>query len=58
VLLGHPEYYARFGFVKASDHRLDNEYGADDAFMVYTIKENAIPTGGGLVQYAAEFGNL
>ncbi len=58
VLLGHPEYYPRFGFVKASSFNLGNEYGADDAFMAYEIKNGAIPAGGGLIRYAAEFGEL
>jgi len=55
VLLGHPEYYPRFGFQRASQFGLTNEYGADEAFMVLELRHGAIPAGGGLVQYAAEF---
>jgi len=33
-VLGDPRYYRRFGFEKASLFGLQNEYGADDAFMV------------------------
>jgi len=58
VLLGHPEYYPRFGFKKASDYKLDNEYGADDAFMAYEIKKGSIPNDGGLIKYATEFAEL
>jgi putative acetyltransferase len=55
VLLGHPEYYPRFGFRRASDFGLANEYGADEAFMVLEILLHSLPTGG-LVRYGPEFG--
>jgi len=54
VLLGHPEYYPRFGFRRASDVGLDNEYGADDAFMVLELMPGGLPPAG-LVQYGPEF---
>jgi putative acetyltransferase len=56
VVLGHPEYYPRFGFERASLVGLSNEYGADEAFMVLEIRPGAIPGGGGLVKYCPEFG--
>lgn len=36
LVLGHPRYYPRFGFERASDHGLDLDIGRDpgDAFMV------------------------
>lgn len=52
VVLGSPEYYGRFGFKKASDFSLQNEYGADDAFMVICFSGRE-PRG--LVKYAPEF---
>lgn len=55
VVLGHPEYYLRFGFRRASEQGLANEYGADDAFMVQELRPGSLPTGGGMVRYAAEF---
>ena len=58
VLLGHPEYYPRFGFERASTHGISNEYGADEAFMVLALKEGALPPRGSLVRYAPEFGEL
>ena len=58
VVLGEPHYYGRFGFQPARQFRLDNEYGADDAFMAMELIPNAIPLGGGLVQYSPEFGAL
>ena len=54
VVLGHPEYYPRFGFQKASNFGLQNEYGADDAFMVLELRSGGLPNGG-LVKYCDEF---
>ena len=54
VVLGHPEYYPRFGFQKASTFGLQNEYGADDAFMVLELLPGGLPNGG-LVKYCDEF---
>lgn len=55
VVLGHPAYYPRFGFVRASDLGLTNEYGADEAFRVVELRPGGLPSGGGLVRYAPEF---
>jgi putative acetyltransferase len=56
VVLGHPEYYPRFGFQRASERGLKNVYGVDDAFMVIELREGSLPVGGGLVTYGPEFG--
>ena len=55
VVLGHVQYYPRFGFSRAKDHGLENEYQAEDAFMVLELKRGALHTIGGLVQFASEF---
>jgi putative acetyltransferase len=55
VVLGHPSYYPRFGFSKAKDYGLDNEYNAQDAFMVMELKPGVLRGLAGLVQYAPEF---
>jgi putative acetyltransferase len=52
VVLGGPEYYSRFGFEKASNFDLQNEYGVDDEFMVIRFTERKV---NGLVKYAPEF---
>jgi putative acetyltransferase len=52
VVLGGPKYYMRFGFEKASEFGLQNEYGVDDEFMA--LKFKAFPAGG-LVKYVPEF---
>jgi putative acetyltransferase len=54
VVLGEPAYYQRFGFVRARDRALGNEYGAEE-FMVLELQPGAIPVAGGLVRYAPEF---
>ncbi|MCI0681212.1 MAG: N-acetyltransferase [Gemmataceae bacterium] len=55
VVLGHPEFYPRFGFRRASEAGLNNEYGADEAFMVIELEPGALPAGAGLVKYGPEF---
>lgn len=55
VVLGHPLYYPRFGFVRASTHGLGNEYGAAEAFMVQELRPNGLPKAGGLVRYGPAF---
>lgn len=56
VVLGAPEYYQRFGFRNAGLFRLQNEYGAGDAFMALELKQGSITAG--LVRYAPEFSEL
>jgi putative acetyltransferase len=52
VVLGNPEYYHRFGFETASEHGLENEYGAGEEFMVLHFTDHPAS---GLVRYASEF---
>ena len=58
VVLGHKSYYPRFGFSRAKDFDLDNEYNATDAFMVMELKPAALRTVRGLVRYAPEFAEV
>jgi putative acetyltransferase len=55
VVLGHTRFYPRFGFSRASDYGLDNEYNASDAFMVMELRRGVLEGAGGLVKYAPEF---
>ena len=55
VVLGWPEYYPRFGFIRADRRGLGNEYGADEEFMVLELRSGSIPENGGLVRYGPEF---
>jgi putative acetyltransferase len=53
VLLGDPSYYQRFGFMKASDFGIKNEYGVDEPFMLIQLGSRELPRG--LVRYCEEF---
>lgn len=55
VVLGDPRYYMRFGFARAKAHGLDNEYGADEAFMVMELRKGALDGIKGMVKYASQF---
>jgi putative acetyltransferase len=55
VVLGSDLYYPRFGFSRASDYGLDNEYGAGEHFMAVELREGALAQVAGLVKYAPEF---
>jgi putative acetyltransferase len=59
VVLGHPTYYPRFGFVPASQYGLKSEYAVpDEAFMVLTWHEGVLKDRGGVVRYQPEFGGV
>lgn len=55
VVLGEPGYYKRFGFEKASELGLKNEYGADSEFRVIQLSERCLTNVTGIVQFASEF---
>lgn len=59
VLLGHPEYYPRFGFVPASRFGICCEYDCpDEAFMALPLREGGLAGVTGLVRYAPEFATV
>jgi putative acetyltransferase len=59
VVLGHPQYYPRFGFVPASQKGLNCEYPVpDDVFMVIELKPDALSGRQGLVKYRPEFNEV
>jgi putative acetyltransferase len=56
VVLGHPEYYPRFGFVVARQMGLSSEYQVrDEAFMVLELSPGALRGRSGLVRYHPAF---
>lgn len=56
VVLGHPEYYPRFGFVPASRFGLRSEYDVpDEAFMALETRPGSLNGVSGTVRYAPEF---
>jgi putative acetyltransferase len=59
VVLGHPEYYPRFGFVPASTASLRSEYDVpEDVFMVRALREGALHGLSGTIQYHRLFRDL
>ena len=56
VIVGHPSYYPRFGFVRARDHGLAREHDVpDDAFMVLALAPGGLDGCAGVVSYLPEF---
>ena len=56
VVLGHAEYYPRFGFVPASRFGLRCEYDVpDEVFMAIELQDGALAGHNGIVRYQPEF---
>jgi len=56
VVLGHPDFYSRFGFVPASSKNLRCEYDVpDEAFMVLELETGILQDCSGTVKYRSEF---
>ena len=55
VMLGDPAYYSRFGFSRARDHGLSNEYHAHEHFMVTALREGVLDGVSGMLKYQPEF---
>jgi putative acetyltransferase len=57
VVLGHPDYYPRFGFEPASRVGLRCVYEVpDEALMALALTPGALPEAGGVVHYHPAFG--
>ncbi len=56
VVVGHPEYYPRFGFEPARAKGLEAPFPvSDDAFLVLALRPGALERVGGLVTYPPPF---
>lgn len=56
VVLGHQEYYSRFGFEKSSDYGIKAPFEVpEEALMVLELKENSLNKVSGTIIYAREF---
>jgi len=57
ILIGHPEYYPRFGYKKASgfDLKVAMELPSDDVFMAAELVENGLSGVSGMVIFPPEF---
>jgi putative acetyltransferase len=59
VVVGHPEYYPRFGFAPASRYALRCEYDVpDDVFMVAELEAGALNGASGVVRYHDAFADV
>jgi putative acetyltransferase len=59
IVLGHAEYYPRFGFERASRFglRWEND-GPDDVFMAIELRPGALAGRGGVVRYHPAFARV
>ena len=57
IVLGHVEYYPRFGFEPASRHGIRCQWGGvpDEAFMILVLDETAMDGVSGVAKYRDEF---
>lgn len=59
VVLGHPDYYPRFGFLPSMIFNIKSEYDVpDDVFMALELKENALQNVSGVVKYLPAFASV
>jgi putative acetyltransferase len=59
VVLGHPEYYPRFGFVSASRFGIKSEYDvSDEKFMALELQPGALINCAGVAKYQPEFNQV
>jgi putative acetyltransferase len=58
VVLGHPEYYPRFGFLPSTRFGIASEYDVpEDVFMAVELQPGALEGMAGTVKYHAAFGS-
>ncbi len=57
IVLGHPEYYPRFGFELASKYELSSQWNGvpDEAFMVMIMDHAPLKGVSGVAKYREEF---
>jgi len=56
IVLGHPQYYPRFGFERASRYAIRSEWQApDEAFMILILDESETRSISGTAKYRPEF---
>jgi putative acetyltransferase len=56
VVIGHPEYYPRFGFERASGYGIKSEWDVpDEAFMIFLTDSSKMKGWTGVAKYRPEF---
>jgi putative acetyltransferase len=59
IVLGHPHYYPRFGFIPASRFNIKSEYDvADEVFMAMELQPGALRDRSGIARYQPEFSQV
>jgi len=60
VVVGHPEFYPRFGFEPASTHSLSSQWGGmpDAAFMALVLDVDTMTGVSGVARYREEFDDV
>jgi putative acetyltransferase len=59
IVVGHADYYPRFGFRPASDHGIKCEWDVpDDVFMLLVLDETKMEGVSGLAKYRHEFSSV
>ncbi|WP_131763948.1 GNAT family N-acetyltransferase, partial [Actinomadura fibrosa] len=56
VVLGHPEYYPRFGFERASRHGVTAPFEVPDEALMALVLDGPGPVPSGAIEYPAPFG--
>ena len=56
VVLGHPDYYPRFGFTPASGHSIRPPFDVEDQYMMALVLDPTRPVPAGTIRYPAAFG--
>jgi putative acetyltransferase len=56
LVLGHPEYYPRFGFVRASEYGIRPGFDAPDEAMMALVLDGSVSVAPGTIRYPAAFG--
>lgn len=57
VVVGHAQYYPRFGFAPATRYAIRCEYDVpDDVFMIAELEQGALRGASGLIRYDESFG--
>ena len=59
IVLGHPNYYPKFGFVPSVKFGIKSEYNVpDEVFMIKELIPNSLKDLNGIVKYHDEFNKL
>lgn len=60
IVLGHPDYYPRFGFQPASSFNIKSQWEGvpDEAFMILVLEEEAMQNVSGIAMFRDEFNQV